>query len=91
VLLGVSGGVAAYKVVTVARQLVAAGADVQVVMTASAERFVGPDAFAALTGNPVHTSLWDVPGTVLHVDLAHAADVALVAPATAHSIAKLAL
>ena len=83
VLLGVSGGVAAYKVVTVARQLVAAGADVQVVMTASAERFVGPDTFAALTGNPVHTSLWDEPGTVLHVDLAHEADVALVAPATA--------
>jgi phosphopantothenoylcysteine decarboxylase/phosphopantothenate--cysteine ligase len=90
VLLGVSGGVAAYKVATVARQLVAAGADVQVVMTASAERFVGPDTFAALTGNPVHTSLWDEPGTVLHVDLAHAADVALVAPATANSIAKLA-
>jgi phosphopantothenoylcysteine decarboxylase/phosphopantothenate--cysteine ligase len=90
VLLGVSGGVAAYKIAGVARLLVAAGADVQVVMTASAERFVGPDTFAALTGNPVHTSLWEEPGTVLHVELAHAADVALVAPATAHTIAKIA-
>lgn len=90
VLLGVSGGIAAYKVANIARQLVAAGADVQVVMTTSAARFVGPDTFAALTGNPVHSSLWEESGTVLHVDLAHAADVALVAPATANSIAKLA-
>lgn len=90
VLLGVSGGIAAYKVANVARQLVAAGADVRVLMTASAARFVGPDTFAALTGNPVHSSLWEEPGTVLHVELAHAADVALVAPATANSIAKLA-
>ena len=90
VLLGVSGGVAAYKVAAVARQLVAAGAEVQVVMTASAARFVGPDTFAALTGNPVHSSLWEEPGRVLHVGLARAADVALLAPATANSIAKLA-
>jgi phosphopantothenoylcysteine decarboxylase / phosphopantothenate---cysteine ligase len=90
VLLGVAGGVAAYKVAGVARQLVAAGADVRVVMTASAARFVGADTFAALTGNPVHTSMWEEPGTVLHVELAHEADVALVAPATAHTIAKLA-
>ncbi len=90
VLLGVAGGVAAYKVAGVARQLVAAGADVRVVMTAAAARFVGADTFAALTGNPVHASLWEEPGTVLHVELAHAADVALVAPATANTIAKLA-
>jgi phosphopantothenoylcysteine decarboxylase/phosphopantothenate--cysteine ligase len=90
VLLGVAGGVAAYKVAGVARQLVSAGADVHVVMTASAARFVGADTFAALTGNPVHASLWEEPGTVLHVELAHEADVALVAPATAHTIAKLA-
>jgi len=90
VLLGVAGGVAAYKVAGVARQLVAAGADVRVVMTASAARFVGADTFAALTGNPVHASLWEEPGTVLHVELAHEAEVALVAPATAHTIAKLA-
>ena len=90
VLLGVAGGVAAYKVAGVARLLAAAGADVHVVMTASAARFVGADTFAALTGNPVHASLWEEPGTVLHVQLAHEADVALVAPATAHTIAKLA-
>jgi phosphopantothenoylcysteine decarboxylase/phosphopantothenate--cysteine ligase len=90
VLLGVAGGVAAYKVAGIARQLVSAGADVHVVMTASAARFVGADTFAALTGNPVHASLWEEPGTVLHVELAHEADVALVAPATAHTIAKLA-
>ena len=90
VLLCVSGGVAAYKVAAVARQLVAAGAEVQVVMTASAARFVGPDTFAALTGNPVHSSLWEEPGRVLQVGLARAADVALLAPATANSIAKLA-
>jgi phosphopantothenoylcysteine decarboxylase/phosphopantothenate--cysteine ligase len=90
VLLGVSGGIAAYKVANLARRLVAAGADVRVVMTASAARFVGPDTFAALTGNPVHTSLWEEPGTVLHVDLAHGVDVAVVAPATANVVAKLA-
>ena len=90
VLLGVSGGVAAYKVANLARRLVGTGADVRVVMTAAAARFVGPDTFAALTGNPVHTSLWEEPGTVLHVELAHEVDVAVVAPATANIVAKLA-
>jgi phosphopantothenoylcysteine decarboxylase/phosphopantothenate--cysteine ligase len=90
VLLGVSGGIAAYKSAVLARLLVRDGADVQVVMTASAERFVGAATFAALTGNPVHTSLWDRPGEVLHVRLAHGADAAVVAPATANLIAKLA-
>jgi 3-polyprenyl-4-hydroxybenzoate decarboxylase len=88
--LGVSGGIAAYKVANLARRLIATGADVRVVMTAAAARFVGPDTFAALTGNPVHTSLWEEPGTVLHVDLAHGVDVAVVAPATANVVAKLA-
>ena len=59
-------------------------------MTASAERFVGTETFAALTGNPVHTSLWEQPGGVLHVELARSADLAIVAPATANFIAKLA-
>ena len=62
-----------------------------VVMTEAAMRFVGPDTFAALTGRPVHTSLWERPGEVLHVRLAHETDVAVVAPATANSIAALAL
>lgn len=89
-LLGVSGGIAAYKAAALARLLVGAGADVRVVMTASAQRFVGTDTFAALTGNPVHTSLWERPGEVLHVRLAHEADIVAVAPATANVIAKLA-
>jgi phosphopantothenoylcysteine decarboxylase/phosphopantothenate--cysteine ligase len=59
-------------------------------MTEAATRFVGPETFAALTGRPVHTSLWERPGDVLHVRLAHEADVALVAPATANAIARLA-
>ena len=90
VLLGVTGGVAAYKAAYLARLLVAGGADVTVVMTESATRFVGADTFAALTGRPVHTSLWERPGEVLHVRLAHETDVAVVAPATANVLAKLA-
>jgi phosphopantothenoylcysteine decarboxylase / phosphopantothenate---cysteine ligase len=90
VLLGVTGGVAAYKAALVARALRAEGAEVTVVMTASATRFVGPETFGALTGGPVHTSLWERPGEVLHVRLAHGADVAVVVPATAHAIARLA-
>jgi phosphopantothenoylcysteine decarboxylase/phosphopantothenate--cysteine ligase len=90
ILLGVTGGIAAYKAAILARLLVHAGADVRVVMTEAATRFVGPDTFAALTGNPVHTSLWDEPGTVLHVRLAHEIDLAVVAPATANLLAKVA-
>ena len=59
-------------------------------MTESATRFVGPDTFAALTGRPVHASLWERPGEVLHVRLAHEADLVVVAPATANLLAKLA-
>jgi phosphopantothenoylcysteine decarboxylase / phosphopantothenate---cysteine ligase len=90
VLLGVTGGVAAYKAAHLARLLGASGLDVTVVMTESATRFVGPDTFAALTGNPVHTSLWERPGEVLHVRLARESHVAVVAPATANVMAKLA-
>ena len=89
-LLGVTGSIAAYKAGLLARLLVDAGADVRVILTHSAERFVGADTFAALTGNPVQTSLWDNPGEVVHVHLAHDIDVAVVAPATANVIAKLA-
>jgi phosphopantothenoylcysteine decarboxylase / phosphopantothenate---cysteine ligase len=90
VLLGVTGGVAAYKACLLARLLAHAGASVQVVLTRSAARFVGPETFAALTGRPAYTDLWEVPGAVLHVRLAHEADVAVVAPATANVLAKLA-
>ena len=73
-----------------ARLLTGAGAHVTVVMTEAATRFVGPDTFASLTGNPVHTSLWERPGEVIHVRLAHDADLVVVAPATANLLARLA-
>jgi phosphopantothenoylcysteine decarboxylase/phosphopantothenate--cysteine ligase len=85
----VTGGIAAYKAVNLARLLHAAGARVQAVLTASATRFVGADTFSGLTGIPAHVSLWERPGEVLHVRMAHEADLAIVAPATANVIAKL--
>jgi phosphopantothenoylcysteine decarboxylase / phosphopantothenate---cysteine ligase len=91
ILLGVTGGIAAYKSALLARLLVGAGADVQVVMTPAASRFVGPDTFAALTRRPVHSDLFERTEAVLHVRLAHEAELAVVAPATANVLAKLAL
>jgi phosphopantothenoylcysteine decarboxylase/phosphopantothenate--cysteine ligase len=91
VLLGVTGGIAAYKAATVARLLREGGAEVQVVMTPAATRFVGPDTFAALTGRPVHRDVFERTEDVLHVRLAGEADVAVVAPATANVVARLAL
>ena len=91
VLLGVTGGIAAYKACFLARLFTAAGATVQVAMTEAATRFVGPDTFSALTGRPAFTDLFAEPGSVLHVRMAHEADVAVVAPATANTLAKLAL
>src|SRR5712691_5216319 len=87
VILGVTGGIAAYKSAYLARLLWGAGADVQVVMTPAAQRFVGPDTFAGLTHRPVHSELFESTDTVLHVRLAHEADVAVVAPATANVLA----
>ena len=69
-MLGVSGGIAAYKAALVVRLLKEAGADVTVVLTEAATRLVGADTFAALTGEPAYTSLWERPGEVLHVRLA---------------------
>ena len=89
VVLAVSGGIAAYKVVQVARDLTQMGADVRVVMTRSAERFVGAQTFAALTGNPVGSELFGTGAEVPHVELARGADIAIVAPATANVIAKM--
>jgi len=91
ILLGVTGGVAAYKSVLLLRLLVEDGADVRVVMTPAATRFVGPDTFAALSRHPVHSDVFERTDQVLHVRLAHEADVAVVAPATANAIARLAL
>lgn len=82
---------AAYKAAFLARLLRTAGADVRTVMTRTATRFVGAETFSALTGNPARTDLFDTPESVLHVRLAHEADVAVVAPATADLLARLAL
>ncbi|HET6275241.1 MAG TPA: bifunctional phosphopantothenoylcysteine decarboxylase/phosphopantothenate--cysteine ligase CoaBC [Candidatus Cybelea sp.] len=90
ILLGVSGGIAAYKAAALTSTLVQRGAIVDVVMTAEAERFITPLTFASLTARPVYTSLWDAPERIPHIRLVREADVALVAPATANLIAKLA-
>jgi phosphopantothenoylcysteine decarboxylase/phosphopantothenate--cysteine ligase len=91
VVLGVSGGVAAYKSALLARLLVGEGADVRAVMTDSAARFLGPPTLAALTGHPVVVDLFDDDESVSpHTDLARWADVVVVAPATTATIARLA-
>jgi len=90
VVLGVSGGIACYKSCLLARRLVEAGARVDVVLTRSAAEFVGPVTFEALTGRPVLTSLWEPGRALAHVRLPQEADLVIVAPATAHLIARLA-
>jgi phosphopantothenoylcysteine decarboxylase / phosphopantothenate---cysteine ligase len=90
VLLGVTGGIAAYKAAQVARRLVGAGAIVDPVLTAGARRFVGPATFEGLTGRRARQDVWDDIPAETHVALGRAADVALVYPATAHVLAKLA-
>ncbi len=90
ILLGVTGGIAAYKAAALTSTLVQRGALVDVVMTAEAERFVGPLTFSSLTGRAVYASLWDAPERIPHIRLVREADVVLVAPATANVIAKLA-
>jgi phosphopantothenoylcysteine decarboxylase/phosphopantothenate--cysteine ligase len=90
VFLGVSGGIAAYKAAALTSTLVQSGAVVDVVLTSEAERFVGALTFSSLTGRPAYTSLWDVPERIPHIRLIREAAVAVVAPATANLIAKLA-
>lgn len=90
VVLGVSGGVAAYKSVYLARRLQEAGAEVRVVMTEAAARFVGPQSFAAITGHHPVTDLFGADSVSPHTDLARWADLVIVAPATAATIARLA-
>ncbi len=89
VVLGVSGGIAAYKTCVVARRLTEAGADVQVVLTAAGAEFVGPVTFEALTGHPPVTSLWQSGSALEHVRLGREADLVVVAPATAHLVARV--
>ena len=95
ILLGITGGIAVYKACTLASHLTQAGAQVDVVMTEAATRFVAPLTFQALTGRSVYTDLWAAPGEglpthIAHVGLAHAADLLVIAPATANTLAKLA-
>lgn len=86
VLLGVTGSIAAYKSLDLARRLIDSGASVRVVMTDAALRFVTPLSFETITGNRVHSDLFDDP--LCHITLTADADVLVVAPATANSIAK---
>jgi len=92
IVLGLTGGVAAYKGAELARELVKAGATVQAVMTASAQQFVTPLLLQALTGRPVATTPWDTtqPHAMAHINLSREAHAILVAPATADFIARLA-
>lgn len=92
ILLGVTGGIAAYKAVTVASRLTQAGATVDVLMTEAAQHFVTPLTFSAITGRPVTADMWaQRQGQILHVTMARDADLFLVAPATANTIAAMAL
>ncbi len=92
IVLGVSGGVAAYKAAELTRLMVKAGWDVHVVMTEAATRFVTPVTFQALSGNPVFTDQWDArpDNNMAHINLTRGARAVLVAPATADLIAKVA-
>ncbi len=92
ILLGVTGGVAAYKSPELVRRLTESGAAVRVVMTAAAQRFVGATTFQAVSGEPVRSDLWDdqAEAAMGHIELARWADVILVAPATANFMASLA-
>lgn len=91
ILLGVSGGIAAYKAVDLASRLVAAGANVKTVMTKNACRLVTEKSFEAVTGSEVFTSLWSCEEYKIgHINLADWADIVVVAPATANIIGKIA-
>ena len=92
VILGVTGGIAAYKAAELLRLLVKAGAEVHVIMTRSAQEFIAPLTFQTLSGNPVHTELFSLiqEQEIGHISLADRADLLLIAPATANLIGKVA-
>ncbi|WBU38650.1 bifunctional phosphopantothenoylcysteine decarboxylase/phosphopantothenate--cysteine ligase CoaBC [Homoserinibacter sp. YIM 151385] len=90
VVVGITGGIAAYKAVGVVRGLVLAGHDVHVVATEAALRFVGRPTLEAISRNPVHTELYEGVAEVRHVALGQRADLVVIAPATANTVAKLA-
>jgi phosphopantothenoylcysteine decarboxylase/phosphopantothenate--cysteine ligase len=90
VVLGVSGGIAAYKAVDICRRLVDAGVHVTPVLTHDATRFVGALTFSALASEPAQLSLWDEVSPIPHTNLGQRADLVVVAPATAHTLARFA-
>ncbi|MAH38978.1 MAG: bifunctional phosphopantothenoylcysteine decarboxylase/phosphopantothenate--cysteine ligase CoaBC [Dehalococcoidales bacterium] len=92
VILGITGSIAAYKAADIASKLTQAGAEVRVVMTESAARFITPLTLSSITGRPVVTGMWELASefSIEHVALAEAADVVVIAPATANIIAHLA-
>ena len=92
ILLGLTGGIAAYKSAELARLLVRAGCDVRVAMTESATRFITPVTMQALTGQPVRTDLWDaaIPDNMGHIELSRDRDLVVIAPASADFMAKVA-
>src|SRR5258708_8315550 len=91
-LLGVTGGIAAYKVAELARLLIRNNVEVQVAMDGAATKRVGPATFQALTGKPVVTTLWDpsFPNNMAHIELSRGVDAIVVAPASADFLAKVA-
>lgn len=90
VVVGITGGIAAYKAVSVVREFVRAGHDVHVIATDTALRFIGRPTLEALSRNPVHSGLFDGVAEVRHVAIGQSADVLVVAPATANTLAKVA-
>jgi len=90
IVLGVSGGIAAYKSVEICRRLVDAGAHVSTILTEDAHRFIGPVTLSALSSEPVHTSLWDDASPIPHTRLGQTADLIVVAPATARVLSAYA-
>ena len=91
IIIGVTGGVAAYKAAALTSQLVQSGFGVRAVMTPSAEKFIGAATFAALTGRPVVTEIFDPAFSLgAHIELAREAEILCIAPATANFIAKAA-
>ena len=92
ILLGVTGGIAAYKSADLLRRLRTMGAEVTVVMTPAACEFVGPLTFETLSGNPVHTEIFPKPRTpeIAHIALAHWPDLIVIAPATANTVGRIA-
>ena len=92
IVLGITGSIASYKSADLASKLTQAGASVEVIMTESATRFVSPITFRGVTNRPVVTSMWDISSgfSIEHVALAEAADIVVIAPATADIIARLA-